>query len=202
MEEVTILHQGPGFTIARSNLASTLVPYAPAVRENGDRNHGYIDLRARPDLVASVPEAKKSTGLATLLRAIADPASRLMSGGCECHAFENTDDPEHPEWSAGCYVSVMFQDSGRNKSAESLHDIAAYALSGIGPPPQGLHIGFEFLIEPLKSFFGESDCFCVEMKAVGHGATRDVAWEAMEYGLMALSASIARGRPTLAEPRL
>lgn len=202
MSEPTILYQGPGFTIAETKEASTLVPYGPARREDGNQNHGFMDLRGRPDLVDNIPEVQKSTGLATLLKTIADPSSKLMSSGCECHAFENTDNPDKPRWTAGCYTNVMFLDADKNKKPSSVFDIAVYSLNGIGPPPDGTHIGFEFLIEPLRTFFGAEGCYSVEMKPLGHGKTKDEAWDAMNYALEALAASIARDRDANVELRL
>jgi hypothetical protein len=194
VSDCRILNQGPGYTIAETRVASTLVPYGPAIREDGNENYGYVDLRGRPDLVKNIPEAQKSSGLFTLLRTIADPVSKLMSSGCECHAFENFSDPRRPRWTAGCYTDVMFQDAARNSNPSSLFDIAAYSLNGIEPPPEGTHTGYEFLIEPLKTFFGADNCFTVQMKALGHGKTKAEAWAAMNYALDALARSIARDR--------
>jgi hypothetical protein len=202
LTEPRILKQGPGYTIAQTDEASTLVPYFAVKRQDGNQNHGFIDLRGRSDLVDQVPEARKSTGLATLLKVIADPSSQLMSGGCECHAFENVDNPDRPRWTAGCYVTVMFQETERNRVPASLHDVAAYSLNGIAPPPEGTHFGFEFLIEPLKTFFGMVGCYSVMMKPLGYGSTRDEAWAAMNSGLEALAASISRDRKEKVEPRL
>lgn len=203
MSEVKILHQGPGYTIAETSEAVTIVPYlGSAQRENGSQNHGFMDLRGRPELVDKIPEAQKSTGLSTFLRTLADPSSKLMSSGCECHAFEKFDNPQSPRWVAGCYINVMFQDAIRNKNKNSMRDIAAYSLNGVGPPPEGIHIGFELLIEPLKGFFGVDGCYCVMIKTLGFGATKDQAWTSMNYALEALAASISRDRNSCAEPKL
>ena len=75
----TIIRRGPGFVIAQSDVAETLIPYSGSLRRDGDINHGFKDLRGRPELVDEIPEAKKSKGLANLLRVIAHTASPFMS---------------------------------------------------------------------------------------------------------------------------
>jgi hypothetical protein len=68
MEDAEILYQSPGVTIALSRKAETLVPYGAADRPNGDRNHGFFDLRDNPTAVNGIPEAAKLAGLAEFLR--------------------------------------------------------------------------------------------------------------------------------------
>ena len=72
----------------------------------------------------------------------------------------------------------------------------------MGPPPEGTHIGFEFLIEPLKIFFTYDGCYLLMMKPLGHGATHEDAWTAMNYALEALATSISRDRASGVEPQL
>ena len=95
--QTEILHEGPGWVIARSDTPGTLVPYGQTERPDGSMNHGWIDLRDRPDRVASVPEAARSIGLFKLLQVIADPVSKVMSIGCECAAVEEG----IPRWRVG-----------------------------------------------------------------------------------------------------
>src|SRR5690606_6116645 len=124
-----IVEEGPGFTIARTNKASTAVPYGPADRASGDINHGWMDLRGHPERVDEVPEAAKSAGLARLLRAIADPVSKVMSSACECAAFERSpDDNEGAAWQVGGFVITMFLDGDRNTDPRELIQLAYYLL--------------------------------------------------------------------------
>lgn len=58
------------------------VPYAPADREGGARNHGFQDLKGRPERVGTVPEAIQEPALAELLRVLSAPACGLFSVGC------------------------------------------------------------------------------------------------------------------------
>src|SRR6267143_1753663 len=108
----TILLQGPGWTIVQSDTHGPAVPYPAAVHDNG-ANHGFIDLRDRPELVALIPEVQRANGLAELLREINAPGSALMSMGCECSLFETTPEGE-PACYVGGYVDVTFRDPARN----------------------------------------------------------------------------------------
>lgn len=185
-----ILHQGPGFTIALMEEAETLVPYGPAVRRTGDVNHGFIDLRDNPGLVDEIPEAKKVEGLAALLRAISTSPS-LMSSTCEAAPFPPTED--RVQWQSGSFVNVMFREAAENRDWKRFEDLSIYLLHGVQPTSDH-QIGFEFCIEPLRSFFGEQGCFSLLIRAIGLGNDEGDAWRALNYALNSLAGSLVRDR--------
>src|SRR3546814_6204301 len=74
-----IICQGPGYTIAESDKASGMVPYHAVVRANGEQNHGFIDIRDRPELVSLIPELQKSDGFAELVRSVNEHGSPFMT---------------------------------------------------------------------------------------------------------------------------
>ena len=190
-----IVNQGPGYTIARTNKASTLVPYGRADRASGDINHGWLDLRDHPERVGQVPEAAKSAGLARLLRVIADPVSKVMSSACECAAFKRApDDDEGQNWQVGGFVITMFKDGDRNTDPDALIELASYLLQGIAPT-ESHHMGFEMLVEPLRLFFGRTDCFALTIKPHGFGASENEAWLSFDYACDALASAVERDRP-------
>lgn len=189
-----ILFQGQGYTIARTFNANTLVPYGPAERPNGNMNYGWIDLRGHPERVGEIPEATKSAGLAKLLRVIAVPVSKVMSGGCECAAFDRGLDFDGPRWLVGGFVDVMFIDAERNVDPQNHVDLAGYILSGIGASDT-LIIGYEMIIEPLKTFFGRGDCHALMLKPQGYGPDEATAWAAFDYAAAAAADSLGRDRP-------
>jgi hypothetical protein len=85
------------------------------------------------------------------LRVIADPVSQIMSVGCDCHAFErSTEESDGPRWSIGGYVAVAFKDAERNLDPNNLVEMARFILTGIGASSE-YYIGFEMIVEPLKS---------------------------------------------------
>jgi len=186
--EDEILFQGAGYTIARTARAETSVPYGAAARHDGNRNYGWIDVRGRPELVDSIPEVQRSTGLAHLLRAIAAPQSPIMSSACECAAFERVGESNR-RWQVGGFVVVMFQDADLNADSQNLVNLATQILRGIAPT-QEHQIGFELTIEPLRTFFGRGDCFALMLKALGYGREEADAWSAFGYAASAAGDSI------------
>lgn len=188
-----ILFQGPGYTIARSFTAETLVPYVPSERGGGNQNYGWVDLRDHPERVDFIPEAKKCDGLARLLRVIAVPESRIMSSACECAAFHNIDRLNEAAWHVGGFVEIMFKDDDRNADSQNLIDLAAGILSKIGPSSDH-HVGYELIIEPLKTFFGRLDCYGLMLKSLGCGPDEETAWAAFDDATRRVADAIEKGR--------
>jgi hypothetical protein len=74
----TILFQSPGITIAFDPVAHTLAPYWRGLRPDGI-NHGFVDLRDRPELVDSIPEVQENPFLRNLLVVLNRKDSRFIS---------------------------------------------------------------------------------------------------------------------------
>lgn len=187
----TIIAQGPGYTIARDDEAHSGVPYGPADRDDGRRNHGFVDLVNRPDLARTIPEAQRSTGLVRLLQAVNKPGSALLTVGCECGLFprEAAADGE-PDRYVGSYIAIAFRVPEFN-TAERICELARYVLGRITGDPTH-HIGFEITITPLRTFFGHEGCFEMHTNALGYGRTDEQAWEAFGFACCALTAAIDR----------
>ena len=64
------------YVIERGNT----VPYPPLF-DDMRRNHGFVDLRDRPELVDTIPEAIESPALRNLLIEMANQNSGLMTVG-------------------------------------------------------------------------------------------------------------------------
>jgi hypothetical protein len=180
-----ILYQDPGITIAQTDEALTAVPYGPQAHGDSDQNHGWTDLRDNPDGVADVPEAQKSVGLAELLRALAEPGA-LMTSGCECGLFPGGDKMAHTHYVGG-YIDVMFRD-GQLNTPERLYAALEQWLPSVPAPAPGTYYDYEFIIQPLRNFFGERDRFSVMVKPIGRGRTPNEAWSAFDAACNALSA--------------
>ncbi len=113
----TILFQEPGVAIAYDDQAHTLAPYGRSVRPNGDVNHGFIDLRDRPELVHSIPEANASPGLQKILVALNRKGSRFMSLGANV-AFSSKTTQQIGQWRSDLIRPVVFRDFEANRSNE------------------------------------------------------------------------------------
>ena len=60
----------------------TTVPYPP-LYDDIRRNHGFVDLRGKPELVREVLETEESDALLRLLVALSQPKSQVCSLGCD-----------------------------------------------------------------------------------------------------------------------
>ncbi len=187
---MTILHQGPGYTIAQEDVVHTAVPYGPVGHEDGDLNHGFVDLRDRPDWAASVPEAQRHPGFVALLVAVNEPGSCLMSIGCECSLFEVTPATEGGfTCYVGSYIDVIFRDPARGASAGGLVDLARALVRGV-PVSREHHCCFEMIVQPLGAFFDVEGGHAPQLKSLGYGSSSDEAWAAFDHATFALAAAI------------
>jgi len=187
----TIILQGDGYTIARTDDAGTAIPYGPADREDGARNHGFLDLRDRPELVRRIPEAQGSAGMQALLREVNAPGFRFMSLGCERAIFpRQSGRREDPNYLCGGYIQVAYRDSVLNAAPDRLIALAQRLLSGIGASSEH-HIGFTMIVEPLRSFFGDANRYALMIKPLGYGNSRVVARSAWEHAARSIASGFA-----------
>ena len=70
------------------------IPY-PAVDHGDSVNHGYMDLRAHPELIDRVPELEDFPELRSFIVALNAPESRFRSLGCDksFSSFHNEKEP-------------------------------------------------------------------------------------------------------------
>lgn len=165
----TIIMQGPGFTIAQTDEAGTAVPYGAVDRPSGDRNYGFIDLRDRPELAITVPEAHDSIGMQEVLRALNARDFRFMSLGCARGLFPRQDaQAGEPTYLCGGYIQVAYRDSALNTDPGRFVALSQVILRGIFPSDEH-HFSFEMIVEPLRGFFGDADRHALMIKPHGYG---------------------------------
>lgn len=85
------------------------VPYGPLFDEIRC-NHGFVDLRGRPDLAADIAEGSGSAALKALLVELAEPESTFFTLGCDLGAHEELWREEAVHQVAGGYVQFMCAD--------------------------------------------------------------------------------------------
>ena len=192
VDDDSILYQTPGLTIAFDPEAATLVPYGPAERADGNRNYGWTDLRGRPDLADTIVEGAKSEGLKRMLRATADAGSDVFSIACECALFPGPG-PEWPAWQVGGFFDISFGDADRASNRDELVALA-HDVAGRLQFESGHFCTFEFIVRPLKSWFGQQDCFELELKPFGWGAEQATAWRAFDAAAGAVAGALEQRR--------
>jgi hypothetical protein len=82
------------------------VPYPPLF-DDIRRNHGFVDIRGRPDLAEKIPEGSQSPALRALLMRFAEAESPLFSLGCDLGASEQLENPPSTRCTAGGYIQFM-----------------------------------------------------------------------------------------------
>ena len=80
------------------------VPYPP-LNDEIRENSGFTDLRGRPDLAVSIPEAIRSSALSNLLQHLAVPNSKIMTLGCDLGEHEELHDDQKRRV-AGGYLQI------------------------------------------------------------------------------------------------
>jgi len=85
------------------------VPYPPLF-DHIRRNHGFTDLRGRPDLAAGIVESAGSRAMTDLLVALARPGSKLFTVGCDLGIKESDDEAPN---TAGGYIQIMSSEYAR-----------------------------------------------------------------------------------------
>jgi len=82
------------------------VPYPPLF--DGIRNnHGFVDLRGRPDLATEISEGSGSHALKDLLVELSERGSPFFTVGCDLGSHEEPGSDENARHVAGGYVQLM-----------------------------------------------------------------------------------------------
>jgi hypothetical protein len=100
------------FKIERESKDETalVLPYEQNF-DDGRTNHGFLDMRGRPDLAAGVAEAVRSPALTELLVALAQPGAKYFSIGCDLGAWPPPEPGDLHQ--AGGYIQLAFSDLER-----------------------------------------------------------------------------------------
>jgi hypothetical protein len=173
-----IIEQGPGFTIYRTTDWGPPVPYPNAEREESV-NHGFFDLRDRPEQVEEIPEAQGSPGLQSILRALNRAGGPLMSLGCELR-LNDVDKPDiEIRRYMHSYTDITYRNPERNSEESQLVHLAKLLLSRIEGSNEVM-FGFELGIQKMKHFFGNSG-YNLSLGISGYGRTDEQATAAYEF---------------------
>lgn len=92
-------------TNSQSNEVHTSVPY-PAFFSSTRSNRGFVDLRGRPELAASIAEAETSKALRAFLVRIANTRTTLFSIGCDLGHHVDPAAPKGRRRVAGGYIQL------------------------------------------------------------------------------------------------
>jgi hypothetical protein len=156
----------------------TGIPYVPQDRGTSI-NHGFMDLKTHPELIASVPELQDCPELEELIRVINDSRSEFASIGCEKALFEVTEEKTAARAAGfthefGSYVDFVFAIRAKN-TPEGLLAVAR-DISDFGsraPSTYGTNVEFE----GKRTKYGDTgeEHFLLLFRLVGFGSSPDQA---------------------------
>ena len=184
----TLIEKGKDYTITTGDEPTTRVPHSAEKREDGSENYGFVDLRNRPELVDEIREAKKSEGLAAILRAANSPRSMLMTFGCECCLLEN---PTRGPYCVGSFVDITYRDHLLNNDSNNLVALARLIQADIRRIDQRA-IWYRMIVMPLFEFFGWPNRYELMLKVFGRGRSPRKAWSAFDRGAAEVAIAIQR----------
>lgn len=185
-----IISQGPGFTIYRTSDWGPAVPYRAEPREESV-NHGFMDLRDHPELVASIPEAATSPGLRQLLYVLNQPESPLMSIGCERRLNPRNDPQDELRLYYHSYTDLTYRDPAKHATEGQMVQLANDFLHGV-IGVAGAVFTFELGIQRMRAFFGSQAGFVLSLGLSGFGRTEEEARHCYEAGAQATTNSFGK----------
>lgn|GEM_PF-2462110 len=158
------------------------IPY-PAVDHGDSQNHGFIDIKNRPELAETIPEAKDCPPLLALLKAISHRDTPFATLGCE-KAYSDYSSENHPElkWNLCGYVDLCFARVDENVSREAFEELA-FKIATFGqdkPQPRFVKFSMELspaMYSPLQSAGITDPAYCMSIWVAGFGATEVEAFE-------------------------
>ncbi|GAB2493110.1 hypothetical protein GCM10027084_02210 [Pseudoxanthomonas sangjuensis] len=198
MEQIAF--EGPGYRIATTDKAETMTHYHGMSPEElaayGHDRGAFVDLISSPELIDTIPELRRSAGLRSMVAAATGHDSKLCSIGCDVAQFERTadDNPIASKFHVGGYAVYVIRNPEKSTDTSHYVDLAGWILGAIPAPPPPIRIFFDFMVEPLKHFYGEQGHFGLMAKTVGYGDTPELAWRSFEWSSNQIAASIMRHR--------
>jgi len=143
------------------------VPYPPLFNDIR-RNHGFVDLRGRPELAIEISESSQSPTLKAILVELSEPDSPLFTLGCDLGTHEEPWRVESARHVAGGYVQLMCA-SYSDRSPED-YTTFGYAIAQVlGEKAQDYNWFVRFM---LKLVVLISTIFQVPRPRFGFGFTR------------------------------
>jgi hypothetical protein len=121
------------------------VPYPPLF-DNIRKNHGFVDVRGRPDFASEIAEGAGSSAMQALLIALAQPGSKLFTIGCDIGAKRVDGDIPY---TAGGYIQIMNSEYARREPDDYARfaQAAADALKG---EAEGHEWELQFVLKPVR----------------------------------------------------
>jgi hypothetical protein len=167
------------------------VPY-PKLFDEIRRNHGFVDLRAKPELVNLIPEAGNSPALNDILVRFAQKNSSIMTLGCDLGEHSDMNTASAITCIAGGYVQIC-ELPIRDDDSASLAKIAQEAELKLRDDVGDLHWEVEFcLCRTTFKLEAATEGYSLWIWFHAHDSTIDKAKISREKLLLALGSGLAK----------
>lgn len=130
------------------------IPYGPVDRENGDRNHGFANLKSNPSLMAQVPELQADPDLMQLVAQINAAHTGLFTVGCV--SGDSGDGQEH--WRGG-YVELAWNSIAHSGDAARYFPLFFHFNRWLDEQQFPHPVSFRWQLEPAHFLETNSDGF-------------------------------------------
>jgi hypothetical protein len=148
------------------------VPY-PSLFDDIRKNHGFMDVRGRPDLASQIAEGWQSPATRNLLIKLAQPDSELFSLGCDV-GTKYLEEEKLP-YSAGGYIQIM-NAAYADRSPEDYARFAEAVAKMLDKRSQGHEWRVHFHLTPvsltLDDFSGMTGSLWIWFHAFANDAKR------------------------------
>lgn len=121
------------------------VPYPPLFDEIR-KNHGFVDVRGRPDLASEIAEGAGSYEMKAVLIALAQPESRLFTIGCDI-GIKRVEDAM--PYMAGGYIQIMSAEYAKRKPQDYARFAQAIA-EALKAKSESHEWEVQFILKPVR----------------------------------------------------
>ncbi|MGH8500517.1 MAG: hypothetical protein ACRERV_17150 [Methylococcales bacterium] len=159
------------------------IPYGAGDRENGDRNHGFMNLKSDLALLLEVPELQTDVDLMQLMATINAPETGLFSVGCL--SGSQTDGDRH--WMTG-YVEFAWNSISQSREVQNYFPVFFCFGRLLNDCQFAEPIRFHWQMEPAHFFESNSDGWTCSITITTRGfATIDEAKQCWAEGIHLLA---------------
>jgi hypothetical protein len=143
----------------------------PPLLDDIRNNHGFVDLRGRPDLAAKISEGSRSNALKDLLVELSEHGSPFFSVGCDLGSHEEPKNDENARYVAGGYVQLMHRRYA-DRSPEDYYSIGEILAQSLNEKAQNhnwlIRFVLTFVAFNLDNFSSLTPSLWIWFYAAGH----------------------------------
>ncbi len=191
-----VLERGDTYRIYTTDAQALAVPYLPMTDMHKRKDHGYFDLRDKPEAVAKIAEAQGQPGLTVFLEQVNAAGKGLMSVACSVEAAKVRSGAAAPEGEDAptdfidSTVDITFRTSELANGENML--VVARRLMELRAAQPGEWASYDLGIRPFKSLFGVNNLAGINIRIRAMGTSEAQAWENFNFHWTQLAAAVRK----------